>query len=107
MEPRVVELPIPQTGAVPGLDEMLSARDRTPSQSIARREAVGAVQVAIAGLPDDYQQAIRLRYFEGKSLAETAAGMDRTPGAVRGLLDRAKEKMLAALGRASLYLSQK
>jgi len=104
---RIGKTPDPQAGSVADLVEMLSARGRTPCQSIARREAVGAVQVAMAGLPDDYQQAIRLRYFEGKSLAETAAAMDRTPGAVRGLLDRAKEKMLAALGRASLYLSQK
>ena len=86
---------------------MLSDGRRTPGRSIARREAVRAVQVVIAGLPDDYQQAIRLRYFEGKSLAETAAAMDRSPGAVRGLIDRAKEKMRAALGRASLYLSTK
>jgi RNA polymerase sigma-70 factor (ECF subfamily) len=89
------------------LVDLLSAREHSPSRSIARREAVRAVQVALAGLPEDYQRALRLRYFEGKSLEETARIMMRTTGAVRGLLDRAKEKLLAALGRASLYLSQK
>ena len=104
---RIGKPPDGRASSVADLVEMLSDRGRTASRSIARREAVGAIQVAIAGLPEDYQQAIRLRYIEGKSLAETAAAMDRTPGAVRGLLDRAKAKMVAALGRASLYLSRK
>jgi RNA polymerase sigma-70 factor (ECF subfamily) len=97
----------PEASSVADLVEMLSAGDCTASQLVAGREAVRAVQVAMAGLSDDYRQAIRLRYLEGKSLAETAELMDRTPGAVRGLLDRAKDKMREALGRASLYLSTK
>ena len=104
---RVHKATDPRASSVADLAEMLSAGGRTPARSIARREAVRAVQLVIAGLPDDYQQAIRLRYFEGKSLTETAAAMDPSPGAVRGLIDRAKEKMRAALGRASLYLSTK
>jgi RNA polymerase sigma-70 factor (ECF subfamily) len=97
----------PEDSSAAELVEMLSAGEGTASRLMARHEAVGAVQVAIAGLPDDYQQAVRLRYLEGKSLAETAEAMGRTPGAIRGLLDRAKDKMREALGRASLYLSTK
>jgi RNA polymerase sigma-70 factor (ECF subfamily) len=104
---RVGNAPDPNTSSMAELVEMLSARDRSPSRSFVRREAVRAVQVAIAGLPEDYQEAIRLHYFEGKSLEETAAMMDRTTGAIRGLLDRSKDKLLDALGRASQYLSQK
>jgi RNA polymerase sigma-70 factor (ECF subfamily) len=95
----------PEMSSVIDLVDMLSAREGTASRRIAGREAIQAVQVAIAGLTDDYRTAIRLRYLEGKSLAETAELMARTPAAVRGLLDRAKEKMREALGRASLYLS--
>jgi RNA polymerase sigma-70 factor (ECF subfamily) len=76
----------------------------TPSQSVARREVVRAVQVAMAKLPDDYQQAVRLRYFDGKSVEQAAEAMGRTPGAVRGLIDRAKERLRAAMSRLSLYL---
>jgi RNA polymerase sigma-70 factor (ECF subfamily) len=87
--------------------EMISGRGHTPSKSLARREAIQAIQVALAGLPDDYRQAVQLRYFDKHSLEETARLMNRTTGAVRGLLDRAKKKMEEALGRASTYLSTK
>ena len=60
---------------------------------MAQHEAERALHVAIAGLPDDYRQVIRLRYLEGKSIAETAAAMDRTSNAIRALTDRAKKKL--------------
>ena len=66
---------------------------------MARREAVHAVQVAVASLPEDYREVIRLRYFEGKTLSDTAAAMARSPDAVRALTDRAKKQMRDALGR--------
>ena len=81
--------------------------DHTASQSLARKEAIQAIQVAVAGLPSEYQEAIELRYLEGYTLEETAVLMERTPGAVRGLLDRAKQKMRESLERASRYLSSK
>jgi RNA polymerase sigma-70 factor (ECF subfamily) len=96
-----------QASSMADLVEMLSAGSHTPSRSVARREAVQAVQVAMAGLPEDYRRAVRLRYLEGKGLGEVAGTMRRSPGAIRGLLDRAKQRMRAALGRSSLYLSRK
>ncbi len=87
--------------------EMIAGRGHSPSKSLARREAIGAINVALAGLPEEYRQAIQLRYFDGRSLEETAHEMNRTPGAIRGLLDRAKKKMREALKRASLYLSSR
>ena len=79
---------------------------KTPSQCVARREAVCAMQVALASLSDDHRQAIRLRYLDGRSIEETACIMDRSEDAVRGLCHRAKKKLRAALGRASQYLSR-
>lgn len=79
----------------------------TASALLAREEAACAVQVAVAALPTDQREAICLRYFEGRSLDETAARMQRTTGAVRGLVDRAKQALREALDRASLYLSGK
>jgi RNA polymerase sigma-70 factor (ECF subfamily) len=89
------------------LFDIIAGSGNTPSQSIARREGIRAIQVAVAGLPDEYRQAIELRYFEGFSLEETADLMGRTTGAVRGLLDRAKARMRDALERASRFLSDK
>ncbi|MCA9167929.1 MAG: hypothetical protein KDB23_09690, partial [Planctomycetales bacterium] len=73
------------------------------SYSVMGHEAVQAVEDAIAALPDDHRLAVRLRLLEGKSLEETAQLMDRTPGAVQGLIDRAKKTMRGKLGRLSKY----
>ena len=72
---------------------------------LAAREAVGAIRVGIAGLPDDQREAIRLHVLEGRSLAETAAAMNRSPGAVRALIHRGKQQLRDGLGRASVWLS--
>ncbi|MEX2113133.1 MAG: sigma-70 family RNA polymerase sigma factor [Pirellulales bacterium] len=89
------------------LFDAIAGSGNTPSQSLARREGIQAIQIAVAGLPDDYRQAVELRYFEGRSIEETAGAMGRTTGAVRGLLDRAKKELREALERASKYLSSK
>lgn len=85
------------------LVEMLSAGSHTASRSAMRHEAVQALQTAIADLPEDYQRAVQLYLIDGKSLQETAAIMSRTSKSVERLIDRAKKKMRAALGRLSRY----
>ncbi len=95
------------SGSVADLAELLSADCDTPSGAFARQEAVQAIQVGIAGLPDDQRKAICLHVLEGKSLAETAAIMNRTPGAVRALVHRAKQQLREGLGRASVWLSSR
>ena len=69
----------------------------------AGHEVVAAVEKAIAELPAEYQQAVQLRLLQGKSLEETAELMGRSPRAVQGLVDRAKKKLRAVLGRLSMY----
>jgi RNA polymerase sigma-70 factor, ECF subfamily len=89
------------------LVELISDRRSTPSRFLARREAVQAMQVGIAALPEDQRDAIRLRYLEGKSIAETAAELGCTAAAVNGLVRRAKEALRSALERSSLWLTRK
>ena len=89
------------------LVEMLSDHGHTPSESAARHEAIQAVQVGIAGLPDDQREAVWLHHLVGKSIEETAAAMDRTPASVRGLLQRARQALRDALVRSTLWLSKK
>ena len=76
----------------------------SPSWCAARHEAVAAVKRVLAELPEDHRRALELHHFDGYSLEETAALMGRTTGAVRGLLDRGKDKLRDALERASRYL---
>ena len=61
---------------------------------------------ALAELPSDYRLIVQLRYFDGLSLEETADVVGKTTGAVRGVLDRAKQKIRESLQSASRYLSR-
>ena len=104
---RLRGIPDDKAGSAADLVDVLAGRSHTASRSLARREAIQAIQVALAGLPEEYRRAIELRYFDGYTLEQNAALMDRSTGAVRGLLDRAKKRIRDALVRASLYLSKK
>ena len=84
---------------------MLAADDPTASRVLRHQEAVQAMQLAIAELSDDYRQVIQLRYFEMKSIQETAQIMNRSEASVRALADRAKKQLKEAIGRISMYLS--
>lgn len=86
--------------------QLLSADGRNPRSEVAAHEAVHAVQVGIAHLPEDQRRAIELRYVEGKSVPETAEAMHKTPGAIRGLLHRAKIQLKDTLGRSTQWYSK-
>lgn len=104
---RIRKPPDSRTGSVVDLVEMLSGGGRTPSQSVARHEAVQAVQIGLASLPEDQRLAVQLRFIVGKSLAQTAQEMGKTEGAVRGLIHRAKQNLRDGMGRSSRWLSRK
>ena len=92
-----------ENGSVIDLLDAISSDGSTPSRSVSKREAEQAIRVAIAGLPADYREAIRLQYFEKKSVTEIAAAMNVSPGSVRGILRRAKDKLRDCLGNSSIY----
>ena len=87
--------------------QQLHAEVETGSRNLARKEAVGALQVAIAGLPGDQRRAVDLNLLQGMSIQETSDAMDRTTASVRSLIHRAKENLAEAMGRASQWLSQR
>ncbi len=89
------------------LVEHLSDSRNRPSDQAANHEAVLAVCVGLAGLPQAQQDAVRLHHLDGKSIAETAAVLGRPPGAVRGLLQRARTSLREALGRSSRWFYSK
>lgn len=74
------------------LDEVLVVH-HTASSSVARREAVAAMEVALESLGDEQQFALRLRYFEGLDAESAAVRMNKTPEAVRALCYRAIVKL--------------
>jgi RNA polymerase sigma-70 factor (ECF subfamily) len=93
--------------SIADLVDLLSDKSSTVSGKAAKKEAIQAVQVGIACLPDEQQQAVRLRYLQGQSLGETADALGRSPAAVRGLLYRAKTRLRDALGRSSRWFSRR
>jgi RNA polymerase sigma-70 factor (ECF subfamily) len=94
-------------GSVLSLWECIAAGDTSPGSVAAQCEALHALQVALAALPSDQRTAIQLHLLDGKSLDETAAALGRTPEAVRGIVYRGKQALLASMGRASLWLKSK
>ncbi len=89
------------------LIELLASPRHTPSQSVARHEGVGAVQVGLATLREDYRRALQLRYGQGMPVAEVGKVMNRTPHAVHNLCYRGLKELEAAVGRSSQYLTRR
>ena len=87
--------------------DLVATDENTPSGSAARREAERALFVALAGLKDDYQTVLKLRYLEGLPVERVASRMDRSHAAVHMLSKRAIKKLRKAMGSASHYLSQR
>ena len=96
-----------QTGSLVDLIEKLPGEEPTASRVLSRDEALQALRVGIAGLPDDQREALRWHLLQGKTLDETASQMNRTNAAVRGLVHRAKVNLAEAMGRASLWMSSR
>jgi RNA polymerase sigma-70 factor (subfamily 1) len=96
-----------EASTVGDLLALLAAEDHTPSRSVAGHEAAAAVQSALSGLKDEYRDVLRLRYFDGLSVSETAARMGRSESAIHMLCHRAVAQLRDVLGSASQYFSKK
>lgn len=70
------------------LEHWLANDDSSPSQQAQRQERMLLVAEAVEQLPKDQQSAIILRYWQGLKLAEIGKQMDRTTGAIAGLIQR-------------------
>jgi RNA polymerase sigma factor (sigma-70 family) len=77
------------------LDERLDGVER-PDQSLERRQGLRDVLVAVQALPERQRDAILLRELEGRSYEEIALALGVTDGAVRQLLNRARNSLRSA-----------
>jgi RNA polymerase sigma-70 factor (ECF subfamily) len=76
-------------GSSAGVGANLPADGSTPSRHAVEQEATDLLMQAIDRLPDDYRQAILLRYREELSFEEIGQRMNRSPAAIRKLWARA------------------
>jgi RNA polymerase sigma-70 factor (ECF subfamily) len=83
------------------------SESNSPDRPARRREEREAVQVCLARLQDDQREAVIAFYFEQRDTQEIAQRMNRSPGAVRELLRRARANLAKDLGAASKWLSSR
>jgi RNA polymerase sigma-70 factor (subfamily 1) len=80
------------------LEGLLIGRGPSPSQHLLLGENVLRMAEAIERLPPAQRDAIRLHYLAGMKLSEVAEQLDRSPGAVAGLLHRGMKSLREQLG---------
>ena len=105
--PGVTGVPPLEADSFQELIEVLAGPTHRPSQSAARHEAAGAVQVGLASLKNDDRRAIELRYIRGLPVAEAAKAMGRTPRAIHNLCYRGLKQLRAVVGRSSQFLTRR
>jgi RNA polymerase sigma factor (sigma-70 family) len=77
------------------LDERMDGVER-PDQALERTQSLRELLVAVQALPERQRDAILLRELEGRSYGEIALALGVTDGAVRQLLNRARNSLRAA-----------
>jgi RNA polymerase sigma-70 factor (ECF subfamily) len=95
------------TSTIATLIDIVCHDSHVPDDSAQRHEAERAIQVALASLPEDQREVLRARFIDGRDVSQIAQQMDRTEGAVRGLIKRGKAKLAEAMGRSSAWLSSR
>ena len=74
-----------------------SNTDRGPEHQVVTEATNAELLQCVAQLGDDQQQCITLRFMQGRSVAETAALMDRNEGAIKALQHRAVRRLAQLL----------
>ncbi|MFQ5424814.1 MAG: sigma-70 family RNA polymerase sigma factor [Phycisphaerae bacterium] len=65
----------------------------TPSRIVRRNEALGVMSACLATLPDHYREVIRMRFMEGRPVAEVAQAMGRSIGSIHMICHRALRQL--------------
>jgi RNA polymerase sigma-70 factor, ECF subfamily len=83
------------------LDTGLAHAQTSPSGGAMRAERADALALALARLPERRAEAVRLRYLEGASLAQTAAALQCSESAVKALVARGLAELAGTLSPAT------
>jgi RNA polymerase sigma-70 factor (ECF subfamily) len=86
-------------GGLASLKQQLDAGLSSPSQKAIRGEEAQQLAQALAVLPDDQREAVRLRHLKGWALADIARHLGRSPAATAGLIKRGMQVLRRRLRR--------
>ncbi len=78
--------------------DLLVASLTSPTQALSRKGREARLYEALAGLPADQQEALRLRYLEGLPSKEIAQRLGKSDGAIRVMLTRSLDRLQQILG---------
>jgi RNA polymerase sigma-70 factor (ECF subfamily) len=87
------------TGSFAGLDDLLAARQTSPSERAMRNEDLTRLADALEQLPADQREAVTLKHLVGLTLAQISERMGRTQEAVAGLLFRGRIELKKQLAQ--------
>jgi RNA polymerase sigma-70 factor (ECF subfamily) len=88
------------------LYDMLGHTTGTPSRHAARHEATAAMKFAVEQLPTAQRQVVEMYDLQGKPVAEVAAAIGRSEGAVYLLRVRAHRRLAEIMGAPANYFTQ-
>ena len=80
----------------------LIAEDGTPSQVVRKDEALAVLSACVAGLPEHYREVIRMRFIEGRPVADVAKELDRSIGSIHMICHRALRQLREQAERLGL-----
>lgn len=100
-----VEVRVGENSTIQLLD-LLGVTSATPSRQVAHAELMAAFDAAMQALPPDYATVVRMYDLEGRSIADVAAAVKRSAGAVHMLRARAHARLGELLGPGSQFFSR-
>lgn len=100
---REVYIDAPNGGYGGGIADLLAASLTSPSGAFSQQQKEFHMAQALAELPEDNREALRMRYVEGLPSKEIAQRLGRTDGAIRVLLTRSLQKLQEVLSRNSEF----
>ena len=95
---REVSIDAPRPGDDAGFASLLAVSMTTPSQALSRDAREHRLATAVAALPAEQRDVIRMRYVEGLATKQIAERLGRSDVAVRVMLSRTVQKLQQLVG---------
>src|SRR4029077_9448279 len=89
-------------GSRHGIVNLLVASITSPTQALSRKGREFRLLEALKTLPEEQQEALRLRYIENLPSKEIAERLGKSDGAVRVMLTRSLQKLQSLLGEETI-----